>query len=294
MIPITPADLDRFHRNAPAALARRGRGYLAESVLNGAQTVLIGGIPILGLMYWGWSGMEMLLFLIVIAWVGIVCDAAKVLWLRERAEAFARAGYDDWHVWVVADAIRSGTHKAPPDHLRARWQPMVGIFVDLVMGGVSTLLIVGQLVATTGLSLQSLQAPALLVGLTATAGFRVVYTIWQIVHHWRSSRAPEDEDRNVAPVSPDSDRPVKAIVGLRGVGLFLLMFLTMMLTEGGIGINAAWIIMLVVNGLVVLLGIAELLGPLIVWGETRWLRQYLAERPAAERARKVTGANAPA
>ena len=65
MTPITPADLDRFHRNAPAALARRGRGYITESVLNGAQTILVGGVPIVGLLYWGWSGMDMLLFLIV-------------------------------------------------------------------------------------------------------------------------------------------------------------------------------------------------------------------------------------
>jgi hypothetical protein len=280
MTPITPADLDRFHRNAPAALARRGRGYVAESLLNGMQTILVGGVPILGLLYWGWSGMEMLLFLIVIAWVGILCDAAKVLWLRERAEAFARAGYDDWHVWVVADAIRSGKHEAPPAHLRAKWQPVAGVAVDFVMGGVSTLLIVVQLMAKAGLGLHSLQARALLIGLAATAGFRIVFTVWQIVHHWRSRRFRRAENRSAETADADSDRAVKAAVGLRGVGLFLLMFLTMMLTEGGPGMDAAWMIMLVVNGLIVLLGVANLLGPLIVRGETRWLRQYLASEAA--------------
>jgi hypothetical protein len=283
MTSITPADLDRFHRNAPAALARRGRGYLAESILNGAQTILAGGVPILGLMYWGWSGMEMLLFLIIIAWVGIVCDAAKVLWLRERAEAFARAGYDDWHVWVVTDALRSGRNKAPREHLRAKWQPLAGIAVDFVMGGVSTLLVVGQLAAKAGLGLHSFQAPALLIGLAATAGFagfRVIFTVWQIVHHWHSRRSSKGKNSAAAPATPDSDRPVKAVVGLRGVGLFLLMFLTIMLTESKLVMDAAWIIMLVVNSLVVLLGVADWLGPLIVRGETRWLRQYLADRAA--------------
>jgi len=280
MTPITPADLDRFHRNAPAALARRGRGYIAESVLNGAQTILVGGVPILGLLYWGWSGMEMLLFLIIIAWVGIVCDAAKVLWLRERAEAFARAGYDDWHVWVVADAIRSGKHEAPPAHLHAKWRPVAGVVIDFVMGGVSTVLIVVQLVAKADLGLHSFQARALMIGLAATAGFRIIFTVWQIVHHWRSRRIRSDESPVVATANPDSDRPVKAVVGLRGVGLFLLMFLTVMLTEGSLGMDAAWMIMLVVNGLIVLLGVADWLGPLIVRGETRWLRRYLADRAA--------------
>jgi hypothetical protein len=277
MAPITPADLDRFHRNAPAALARRGRGYVAESVLNGAQTILVGGVPILGLLYWGWSGMEMLLFLIVIAWVGIVCDAAKVLWLRERAEAFASAGYDDWHVWVVADAIRSGKHEAPRAHLRAKWQPVGGVAIDFVMGGVSTLLMVIQLAAKAGLGLHSFQARALAIGLALMAGWRIVFTVWQIVHHRRGSRRWAGSPV-AASANADSDRPVKAAVGLRGVGLFLLVFLVVALTENELSVDAARMIMLVVNGLVVLLGVVGLLGPLIVRGETRWLRRYLADR----------------
>jgi hypothetical protein len=280
-IPITPADLERFHRNALAALARRGRGFVAEAVLTGVQTILVGGVPILGLLYWGWSGMEMLLFLIATAWVGILCDAAKVLWLRKRAEAFAKAGYDDWHVWVVADAIRSGKNEAPSDHLRAKWQPVAGIVIDFLMGGVSTVLIVVQLVAKAGLGLNLLHTRALLIGLGLTAGLRIVLTAWQIVHH--HSRRPREAERpGVVTTNPDSDRPVKAIVGLRGVGIFLLMFLVVMLTESDLGMDAAWLIMLVVNGLIVLLGVVNLLGPLTTRGETQWLRQYLAERAAGK------------
>ena len=280
MVPVTSADMDRFHRNAPAALARRGRGYVTESVLNGVQTILAGGVPILGLLYWGWSGMEMLLFLIVIAWAGIVCDAAKILWLRERAEAFARAGYDDWHVWVVVDALRSGKNEAPPDHLRAKWQPVAGVTIDFLMGGASTVLMVIQLAATAGLGLQTFQARALAIGLVLMAGFRIVFTAWQIVHHWRSRSTRGGEKAAVA--RADADRPVKAIVGLRGTGLFLLLFLVVALTENKLGMDAAWMIMLVVNGLIVLLGVVNLLGPVMSRGETRWLRQYLADRTAGK------------
>jgi hypothetical protein len=128
--------------------------------------------------------------------------------------------------------------------------------------------------------LHSLQARALLIGLGLTAGFRIVFTVWQIVHHWRSRRFRKAKNAIAEIANADSDRAVKAIVGLRGTGLFLLMFLTMMLTEGGLGMDAAWMIMLVVNWLVALLGVASLLEPLISRGETRWLRQYLADKAA--------------
>jgi hypothetical protein len=224
--------------------------------------------------------MEMLLFLIVIAWVGIVCDAAKVVWLRERVEAFARAGYDDWHVWVVVGALRSGTNEAPPDHLRAKWQPVAGVTIDFLMGGASTVLMVIQLAATAGLGLQTFQARALVTRLVLVAGWRIVFTIWQIVHHQRSRRTADSPMAKAA--DADRDRPVKAVVGLRGAGLFMLLFLTVVLTENKFGFDSAWAIMLVINGLIVLLGVVNLVGPVMSRGETRWRRQYLVDRAASK------------
>jgi hypothetical protein len=55
-----------------------------------------------------------------------------------------------------------------------------------------------------------------------------------------------------------------------------------MLTESDLSMDAAWMIMLVVNGLIVVLGVVNLTGPLVSRGETRWLRQYLAERAAGK------------
>ena len=43
-------------------------------------------------------------------------------------------------------------------------------------------------------------------------------------------------------------------------------------------IDVARVMMLVVNGLIVLWGVVNFSGPVILWGETRWLRNYLAKR----------------
>lgn len=68
---------------------------------------------------------------------------------------------------------------------------------------------------------------------------------------------------------------MKSAVGLRGVGLFLLVFLPAVTTGREYSDRAAKITMLAVNGLVVALGLVNLTGPLWLRRETRWLREYL-------------------
>jgi hypothetical protein len=292
-IPLTQADLDRFHRNAAAALLRRGPGYLWEEALGGLQTAVYGALPIAGLVWWGWSALQMLVFLMVGCWIGILCDTAKVLLLRKRAEAFCETRYNDWHVWVVAGALRDGSRAAAPSHLRAKWAPDAGVFVDFVMGGVSTALIVILLVAEAGLTTESLRTPGVLTSLAALAAVRLAETAWEIFRHRSvdAERAAQVHDGvPAAAIVTDSDRPVKAAVGLRGVGLFLLVFLTAFLTDEdrGVETDVAWVTMLVVNGLVVLYGLLNLTGWLWLRGETLWLRKYLADRAAGKRDPSLT------
>jgi hypothetical protein len=156
-VPITQADLDRFHKNAATAVRRRGWHYMREEVLGGAQTVIYGGLPIAGLLWWDWSATGMLVFLLFASWIGIFCDTTKLLALQKRAEAFAAAKYDDWHVWVVTAALRDGTNEAYPSHIRAKWQPFAGVFVDFVMGGISTFLIVIMLISEGWLDAETFQ-----------------------------------------------------------------------------------------------------------------------------------------
>ena len=279
LVRVSQADLDRFHRNAPAALARRGRAYALEEAASALPTILFGGLPIVGILYWGWSPAELFLFLLAGAWIGIACDTVKVFALRRRAEAFAAAMYDDWHVWVVVQALRDKSNKAPASHLSAKWNPMGGVFVDFVMGGISTALIITLLVAEAGLQFSTFQTTGLAIGIGVMALLRVVSTAWELLHHRASDRA-RDERQGEWVEQADGDRPVKVVVGLRGVGLFLLMFLVVFLTDDGSASSATVtrICMLVVNCLLVLWGVTKLFTPLLIRGETKWLRAYLAER----------------
>ncbi|MBX3432336.1 MAG: hypothetical protein KF847_03200 [Pirellulales bacterium] len=277
-VPLTSADYARFHKNAPAALARRGAGFAWEETVDALQRILFGALPIVGMLRWEWSGEAMFAFLIAGLWVGIACDAAKYCFLSSQAEAFAQSRYDDWHVWIVAGAIRDGTHRAPPAHLRAKWAPQSGVFVDFFLGGASTALLVILLVRSAGMGWADVAVPSVAIGLAVTAAVRIAGTIVEILQHRRADRA----GFGVAPLKfADAERPVKCAVGLRGVALFLLLFPAAMIAESdSLRQSAPRLLMLGVNGLIVLSGLVNLAGPLLLRGETRWLRDYLARRDA--------------
>ena len=271
MVPLTQADLDRFHKNAPAAVRRRGWHAMREEVFCGAQTVLYGGLPIVGLLWWDWSATGMLMFLLFGSWIGIFCDAAKFMALQKQAVAFAAARFDDWHVWVVTAALRDGTNEVYPAHIRAKWQPFAGLFVDFVMGGISTFLVVVMLTSGGWLNAEVFQSLGFFLGLVSLLVIRIGGTVAEIVHHKLNG--------GDLAVRADEDRPVKVRVGLRGAGLFLMVFLTAMLTEGeGEPTVAPKNIMLVIHGLVVTMGLLKLFGPIMLRSETEWLRNYLAKR----------------
>ena len=274
MTRITDIDLDRFHQNAPAALARRGRSYMVGEVFGGVQTAVLGALPIVGMIYWGWSGIEMFVFLIVSLWVGIACDITKFIWLQKRAQAFADARLNDWHVWVVVEALRAGREEAPANHLRAHWEPWNGVWIDCVFGVISTMLILALLIAGAGVDFGTAISRGPVLGLILISIIRVLSTILEIRQHRQA-----DATRGQAAVSA-ADLPVKAVLGLRGAALFMLMFLVVFLVEELEGnTDIMWIIaMSVVNGLVVLWGLLNAFGWLWIRGETRWLREYLEQR----------------
>lgn len=262
--PITPADMERFHRNAPAALSRRGAAFVGETIAEAFETLLIGGVPLVGMLQFGWSANQLLLFLLIGTWTAILLDFAKYLLLAGAVERFAAAKYDDWHVWVVVESLRAGKSDAPQPHLRAKYEPALGVFVDLVCGGVGTALIVLAIVTGPGIDVRELLADRTVQwSLGALVGYQLLLTGWEIA---RQRFAPND-----------GETPV--YLGMRGLGLFLLMFVVVMFREsagdsGGISRG----VMLTVNGVIVAWAIANVVGLLWLRGETRWLRNYLAER----------------
>jgi len=275
-IPIADTDMDRFHKNAPAALARRSGSFVYNELVSAFQTLVTGGLPLAGLIFWDWSASGMFVLLLICAWVGIFCDLCKLNWLRPQAEAFANAKYDDWHVWVVVGSLREGKKKALGSHLRAKWQPGAGVFIDFVFGIISTIMILAMLVAEAGLGLSVFKESGLILALLFIIGGRLVLTTWEILQHKLADRRESPTDDQ----SFQADRPVKAMVGLRGTGLFLLVFLVAFVTEDispDTIQKRMWIIMVVLNSLIVLLGLMNASGPLFLRAETKWLRNYMAE-----------------
>jgi hypothetical protein len=265
--PITAADLERFHRNAPAALSRRGAAFVGQTFSGAFETLLIGGMPIVGVLWFGWSSEQLLLFLLIGAWLAILLDIARYLAMSPAVERFAQTKFDDWHVWVVAGALRENRMHAATEQLRVKHQPGMGIFVDLVCGGVGTLFIVLAMTIGADKKLFDLLADRsvqwCLAGLIA---YQLVAFAWEVLR-WR--RSPQTHE-------------TKVLLGMRGLGLFLLMFLVVMLRESaGVNASVARGAMLAVNGAIVALALFNVVGLLWLRGETRWLRNYLDARRRA-------------
>lgn len=262
--PITAADLDRFHRNAPAALSRRGPAFVGQTFADAFETLLIGGTPIVGMLWFGWSSEQLLLFLQIGVWMAILLDIARYLLMSTGVQRFTETKFDDWHVWVVAGALRKGESHAATEHLRVKHQPEMGVFVDLVCGVVGTLFIV--LAVTTGTEehlFELLADCSVQWCLAGLIGYQLATFVWEF---WRSRRASQGYE-------------TKVLLGMRGLGLFILMFLVVMFREsagasGGISRG----VMLAVNGAIVALALFNVVGLLWLRGETRWLRNYLDAR----------------
>ncbi len=267
LAPITAADMARFHRNAPAALERRGAGFVGEELGRALALLLTGLIPIIGLTCFGWSASELLVFLLIGSWIAIACDIAKFLLLPAQVKRFGEVYYDDWHVWVVVSALRKGLDKAPKSHLRAKYEPAMGVLVDLVCGGLGTALICVAL-AESGFDFRSelWQNRGLLKGVALLAVYETAMTVWEIARHKLGGEAAGE---------------VKVAVGMRGLGLFLLLFVVVMIHDA-LGENGAVArgVMLAVNGAILLLACFNGLGFLWLRADTNWLRTHLRDQGA--------------
>jgi hypothetical protein len=269
MVPITAADMGRFHRNAWAAVKRREGSYAIDEFGAGLRSVFLGGVPVVGLLWWEWSSLDLLVFLLVGTWVAIVCDFAKLWLLEKQIREWANVSYDNWHVWTVVHALRNGEDRAPKSHLGAKYEPWAGVLIDFVVGGLAiSLICIGLLRSPGGIAWTDLSSRNLLFWLAALVCYQATFAVWEIAEH-KSGRA--------------AGRHVKVALGMRGLGLFILMFVVVAVTDGfeevGSGVQRA---MLAVNGAIVALGLMTMVGPLLIRAETAWLRNYLKERDASK------------
>jgi hypothetical protein len=264
-VPITAADMERFHRNAWAAIKRREGTYAFDEFGNGLRSVFLGGVPMVGLLWFDWSPSELMFFLLVGTWVAILCDFAKLWHLEKQIRTWANASYDDWHVWTVTTALRAGRSTAPKSHLNARYEPWMGVMVDLVFGGLSSVLIpVALAEAGEKIDATIFEQRGVMLSLIGLIAYQVLFTVWEIVDHKRGN---------------GTDRQVKVALGMRGLGLFLLMFLLVMVADNwGAQSSATRIAMLVVNGGIVFMGLVTMIGPHMIRKETVWLKDYMLKR----------------
>ncbi len=266
MSPLTPADLERFRRDAHAAVKRRGRGFFFEQWAHSFELILMGAVPIVGMALFDWSGMALLVFMLAGAWTAVACDAFKYVLLRPVVDREAEAYTNDQFVWVVVEALQKKTREVPTAHAGAAYLPGVGLFVDLLFGGISTVVIVAALAVTeAGFPGDVLGDAGYVLGLVAFIVCQVLLAIWLVLEHRLGH----------------SEGPVKLHAGLRGVGLFFLMFIVVVISDK-LSEKAAVsrIVMIVTNSLIILVGVLNLVGMRWVRQETIWLRDYLGKRQA--------------
>ena len=127
----------------------------------------------------------------------------KFLLLPGHVKRFGKVYYDDWHVWVVANALRRGLDVAPKSHLQARYEPAIGVFVDFVCGGIGTALICVALAeAGFGFRTELWQNAGLWKGVAMLGDYEVVMTIWEIARaqaRRRRGRPSESRPRHARP-----------------------------------------------------------------------------------------------
>lgn len=263
VVKLTTAELERFRENAPAALARRGAGFVPEQLARIGEHVLTGLVPLVGVLAYDWSVPALVVFLLVGIWTAIVCDIFKYAVLRAAVASEARELEDHRRVWLVVDAMRKEQQEGRA--VIAKYPPGVGLFLDVAMGSISTLVLLMGVFESQpqafGLPFQGLGFVLSLLGFIV---YELALTVWIVFHHR---------------ISGDCKRSVRIDAGLRGVGLFLLLFLTI-----GIGsITGASSpdqlspkeIVLIANGWFILLGVVYGLNLARMRREAAWLRAYL-------------------
>jgi hypothetical protein len=269
MTQLSPEDIHRFEANAPAAVARRGGNFFRREIALGFEQMGCGIWPLVGLAWLDWSTIEMASFFFVRMWIGIFCDLFKLCTLQEAVMRWAKVKYDDWHVWVVAQALRDNQKELVESHLRAHYQPWLGVLVDFLFGGVGTVATIGMLIQGGSDDIRvQWDGSFFFISLVLCVVFPFVMTTWEVARHR---------------VVGDSAGEVTIASGGRGIALFLLTFVAVIAQSNDVKANnlAMWL-MVAVNGAVIFAGALNVLGYWLVKGETRWLEQYLQKRQTVE------------
>ena len=261
---ITTQDWVRFHELSDATLRRCNRAYFASEICRTVSWVLMGAIPIFGLLCFQWSPRDWLVFLMVGAWTGIILDALKWVFLSKQIMKWARENLELKFVSVMAEALREGRDTVPMEVHEPNPQSgqlKMGVVADFLCGATGTAIAIAIF---PGNLWAAFTETALFWSVLGMVGFRVASTAWEI----GEQLIPSTEDRTIRIYS-----------GLRGVGLFLLGFLVVFIVGDENEPNfseqqTAWWIMLATNILAILAGLFSLWGSCMIYAKLKWLKGY--------------------
>ena len=264
LVKLTTAELERFHENAPAALTVRGAGFIFERVACSAETVLMGVVPLVGMLASNWSPHALSVFLLAGVWTAIVCDCLKYAALHAAVAREAHESERNRRVWLVVDMLR---RKQQVREVIVEYRPYAGLLADVIAGSVATtVLVVGLLTSSSGAFGLLFHDMGFVLSLVGFVAYQLTLTVWIVLDHQFGS---------------GRKRPLGINGGWRGIGLLLLMTLVLLIQLGpkdqAPSISAKTLV-LIADGWFILLGGLNSLNMVHVLRETAWLRAYLRQR----------------
>ncbi len=246
-----------FERNAAAALRRRSNRYLSGMAMSMAQYPVIGAGGLLGIHFWGWTPLHLLVLLIAGTALAIIADVARWLVARRSLLAEYQTMQADRLVWLLVAARRSGQEEVSGEHLRLK-SPGIGLAADLVIGAVAIYALDQQIrslgldVAETVRAGGSLQLALIVLCLAPLAA---------LVATLGTGRGADQGGHD----------ELEFRAGGRGLGLLLV--------AGGLGFfgqDGARGLMLFMYSGTLIVGVLAMLGVWLMYREREWLRAHLA------------------
>lgn len=258
MVPLTTEDRERFGRDARGMLAARGPSWFAEQSWGSAEPAITAVVSLVGMYAFGWPPAAVFAFTLASLWNGVLCDIAKMLLARAAVYRSAAEHNDTQRFWAIAEAVRNGKEELRADSVRP-YHPGMGLFIDLVFGGVGTAVLLGTVNGGMGEVFHAFtDSEGARLALAAMLGTQWLATIATVVAHRR----------------PGPHAPMRFAAGLRGAALFVLMFAGLVV-ENGVSVTT---IVLIINAALLLLAALSALGMVLLRRETDWLRTWLAGR----------------
>jgi hypothetical protein len=270
-IPIDAGQRSWLRRNAPMALAERNRGWFIEQGLLVAELLLVALTGMVGLLLLGWSaeaGLACLLLGMVARTLG---NVLKMLIADRAVMAMARAWSHSNRVWVITRALSSDQVSYSSEHV-TRWNPGAALLLDVLLGTISARLLAHAAGIDHPAAWSALAADRLWMELTSAMLLaQLGGATWTALQH-------------AGP--PKAGQPIVFDAGLRGLGLFAMAVLVLLI--GGEDIGAWWTLLAIHVGLLVI-GASACWGLWMTVDETRYLRAWLAlDREIRERERAKT------